>query len=99
MAGFFQSLHSAYPGAQVLAITPYGARMAKKTRKLGPFGAVGESIRRECARYGYTVVDGLSLVPHDSRYFYDARLHPNAEGFDHYFANLIGAVRQTLKIE
>ena len=60
---------------------------------------MGEAIRRECAKYGYTVIDGLSLVPHDSRYFYDARLHPNAEGFGHYFANLIGAVRQTLKIE
>ena len=99
MAGFFQNLHSAYPGAPVLAITPIWRADGEELPRFGPFGAVGEAIRRECAKYGYTVIDGLSLVPHDSRYFYDARLHPNAEGFGHYFANLIGAVRQTLKIE
>ena len=98
-AGFFQNLHSAYPDAPVLAITPIWRADGGEMRKLGPFGAVGESIRRECAKYGYTVVDGLSLVPHDPKYFRDEYLHPNMEGFDWYFANLTGAVRQTLKIE
>ena len=47
------------------------------------------SIRENALQYGFTVIPGIDLVPHDPGFFSDASLHPNDAGFDYYADNLI----------
>ena len=58
-------------------------------RAMGDFSVAEEVISDVCGKYeNVTVIPGLSLVPHDSRYYGDLRLHPNDSGFEYYFKNL-----------
>ena len=40
------------------------------------------------------VIDGQELVPHETGYYADGRLHPNDAGFEHYFKNLWRIVQE-----
>ena len=66
--------------------------MAEK--EFGPFPELEEEIRAAVKVYdNMEVISGFGLVPHDEAYYADLRLHPNDEGFSHYFANL----KETIK--
>ena len=42
---------------------------------------------------GVTIVKGFDLVPHEEQYYGDLWLHPNDEGFEKYFENLVHFIK------
>jgi lysophospholipase L1-like esterase len=55
------------------------------------------AIAKICAEHGHPVVDGLTLVPHDSANYLADGLHPNDTGYSHYAPNLAAAIAPLLK--
>lgn len=94
-----QNIADNYPHAQVFAITPvWRGDQEKRERKMGPLSAVEQHIRTIAADFpDVTVISGMDLVPHDSRYFADVILHPNDSGFAHHFNNLWSQIKTALK--
>ena len=66
-------------------------------KPVGPFHDV-EGIIRNAVKdlNNVTVVRCFDMVPKDTDLFADLRLHPNDEGFDHYFRNLYQAVSEAI---
>ena len=92
--GFFTELYKNYPDAKIFAITPIWRASMNNTRQFDSFFDIDKGIRAATQNMpNVLVIDGQTLVPHDTKYFADGRLHPNDEGFDHYFNNLWEAVK------
>lgn len=86
---FLWNLRENYPNAQMLLLTPIWRKDHTLERPAGPFESVDTYIHEVAQSMPNTIVlRGMELVPHDSRYFSDLRLHPNDEGFHYYFTNL-----------
>ena len=43
-------------------------------------------------KHGFTPVNGLNLVPHDTKYFHDHSVHPADSGFNFFTENLLKAI-------
>ena len=56
------------------------------------FVLVPKKLMEIAEKYGFTVVNGMNLVPHDTKYFQDHSVHPADSGFNHYAENLIKAI-------
>ena len=89
-AAYLELAKNAYEGTKRYVITPIW-RYDSWERAMGSFDECIEIIRREAEIRGFTVIDGLSLVPHDKTFFSDA-VHPNALGFSLYAQNLIKTI-------
>lgn len=96
-AGFYHSLSQRYPTAKIFAITPIWRADQERITKLGEFSRASEYIH-EITRDlpNVTVIDGIDLVPHETDLFSDRYLHPNDEGFAHYFNNLFAEIQKYL---
>ena len=87
---FFTNLVENYPETKIYAITPTWRKDHTLEKPFGAFEKVEQIVRSIAAEFeNITVISGFDFVPHDENYFADLRLHPNDEGFKHYFANLI----------
>lgn len=85
---FFENLSANYPTTKIYAITPIWRKDMHDERKF-EFSYTEEAIREAVKGISnVTVISGMTLVPHEEKYFGDKRLHPNDEGFEHYFGNL-----------
>ena len=85
----YASLRKNYPEARIFAITPIWRAAINEKRAFDSFFDIEKGVREATAGMeNVTVISGIDLVPHESRYFGDGTLHPSAEGFDHYFKNL-----------
>ena len=94
---FFQKLEMRYPNAKVFVITPIWRADMEPPRRFSSFYDIDKGIRAATANMkNMTLVDGIDLVPHDTKYFADGRLHPNDAGFEYYFQNLWSAVQKAL---
>ncbi len=91
-AGFFGNLRASYPASKIVAITPIWRRDGAEDRAFGNFADLDRVIR-DCAAScdGVTVITGYEFVPQDEKLFADLRLHPNDEGFAHYFESFVKA--------
>lgn len=86
---FYTALTKNYPNAKIFAITPIWRKDHEAWRPFGPFVNVEKDIREAVESLeNVTVIPGFDFVPKDPDYFSDLSLHPNDEGFDHYFNNL-----------
>jgi len=86
---FFANLCANYPNVPVLVITPIWRKNLHESKPCGAFESVDALIREQAAAFGnITVVNGFSFVPQDTSLFADGWLHPNDQGFAHYFASL-----------
>lgn len=86
---FYRLLAEGYPKARILALTPIWRKDHEAEKEMGEFSRVGEWIEETTAQYSnITVIRGFDLVPHDSRYYSDGRLHPNDDGFREYYEGL-----------
>ena len=86
---FFKNLAENYPDSQIYALTPIWRKLMYMEKPAGPFTDVPKIIREATAPYkNITVIEGMEHVPHDSAYFADTTLHPNDQGFIHYFTSL-----------
>ena len=93
---FFKSLYNKYPDSKIFAITPIWRKDFEEKRCFGSFFAVEKDIKDICGKFdNISVISGWNLVPHDEKYFADLRLHPNDDGFMHYFSNLVEEIRKT----
>lgn len=94
---YFEKLRSVYPDATIITITPIW-RQDNAATKVGEFEDARAQIAKIAAEYGAFVVDGIDLVPHESKYYGDSIcLHPNDEGFEHYANNLYEAIKDIIK--
>jgi lysophospholipase L1-like esterase len=92
---FYKNICANYPDSKVFALTPiWRADLDMKTG-FGSFFDV-EKVIREAVKdlKNVTVISGFDLVPHDAELYADLRLHPNDEGFAHYFNNLSSQIKQ-----
>lgn len=97
LAGFMKGLSVRYPEAKVFIVTPLwrGNYLATDT-KAGTFAQVSADIRAEAEKYGFTVIDGMGLLPHEPAYFMPDVLHPNDEGHALYGKNLAAEIKKYL---
>lgn len=94
---FYTNLLTAYPKAKVFAISPIWRPNWTEIKAFSSFGDIEQGIREATkGADNVTVISGFDLVPHDSDYYGDLRLHPNAEGFDHYFQNLWNKIKDKI---
>lgn len=94
---FFEKLAKNYPGVKTFVITPIWRVNYEMERDFDSFFEIDAAIRQTVANMeNVTVISGFDLVPHSTDYFGDYGLHPNLEGFDHYFKNLWKQIEQAL---
>ena len=77
-----------YDGKHRFVITPIW-RARSTTMPMGDFEEARRIIEKEAMDLGFTVIDGMELVPHSPEYYADEWLHPNSEGFGLYAENLV----------
>jgi lysophospholipase L1-like esterase len=94
-----QAVTDNYPKAQVFSITPvWRGDQEKRERKMGPLSVVDRHIRAIAADFpNVTVIPGIDLVPHALKWYADAGLHPNDDGYGYYFENLWPKIKAALK--
>lgn len=86
---FFEALRKNYPHTPIVVITPIWRVEYYERRSFGAFQEVDGFIREVLAEFdNITILQGYDFVPHDVSYFADRRVHPNDNGFAHYFEHL-----------
>lgn len=86
---FYQTLRKNYPNTPIYVITPIWRADGQKEVEFGLFEDVEKDIREAVKGIdNLTVIRGYDLVPKDTSYFADLRLHPNDKGFEEYFESL-----------
>ncbi len=97
LAGFMKGLAERYPNAKVFVATPiWRGNYLATDKKAGSFESVTELIKAEAEKYGYTVIPGMELVPHDPTFFVADVLHPNDMGHLWYGEQLAKEIRKHL---
>ena len=95
--GMLAALRDLYPNAKFATILPIWRADSHMQKPTGTFEEIREVIREAAARFDATVIDGLTLVPHVTSVFADARLHPNEFGFQFYAENLLPHLKAILE--
>lgn len=91
---FLKSLSINYPYSRIFAITPIWRKdmdMPDKFCRFEELDGVIYSLAEDIENV--SVISGIDLVPHDEKLYGDLRLHPNDEGFEHYFKNLYSNIK------
>ena len=97
-ADFYTALAARHPKARIFALTPIARGDLQEGGTFGPLARVGEKIREVAAgAKNITVIDCTNAVPREVAFFSDDFLHPNDEGFSHYFENLTREMRKYIK--
>ncbi len=81
-----------YPDKTVYVISPIWRLDHELVRPAGTLQEVRAYIIEQIEAHGFTHIDGWKLVPHDSDYFADVKLHPNDMGMSVYAEQLIKAI-------
>lgn len=86
---FYENLRKNYPKSKIFAITPIWRKDMHEQRKFGDFVKVEADIKDAVKELeNVTVISGFDFLPQDERFYADKKLHPNDEGFEHYFKAL-----------
>ena len=94
---FYENLQKNYPGVPVFVITPIWRADRDADRPFGAFDDVEATILKNAAGFPQIrVIRGYDLVPHDEKYFVEAKLHPTTEGFMHYSKNLCTIIEKLI---
>ncbi len=91
-AAYLDKVKAAYGNKKVYCILPIWRGDKKMLREKATYDRCVSYIRAEEEARGFTVIDGMTLVPHDRRFFREDVLHPNDLGFSFYAENLIKAM-------
>lgn len=86
---YLSTVKSWYPDAKVYCITPLWRLGGDIVRSSGTLAQVRQVIIDQIEAHGFTHIDGYKLVPHDSQYYADKRLHPDDLGMSIYAEQLI----------
>lgn len=95
-AAYLHAVAQANSGSKLFCVTPIWRRIGSVVRAAGTLADVRKVIGQIAASLGYTVVDGLSVVPHRLEYYADKGTHPNDLGFMQYAMNLSKVLKQHL---
>lgn len=95
-ATYLARVAQANPGSKLFCITPIWRQIGTQVKAAGTLSDVRKVIGQIAASLGYTVIDGLSLVPHTLDYYADKGTHPNDLGFMHYALALCKILRSHL---
>lgn len=88
IAAYFKRYNELYEGIKTYVITPAWLSDAKEnTEKMSLLLKIAKEVKRTSENYGFTVIDGQSIIPHNKRYYSDDA-HPNDLGFAHFALNL-----------
>lgn len=91
---FYSNLQNTYPGVKTFVISPIWRPNWQEIAAVGAFSDIEKEIRLATENMeNVTAISGSDLVPHDTDFYGDGRLHPNNEGFDHYFENLWSIIK------
>ena len=94
---FYETISRNYPEAKIFAITPIWRKDMNAEMIFGDFEQVEMSIRHSVKELkNVTVISGFEFVPKEEKFFADLRLHPNDEGFGHYFNNLYDEIKSKI---
>lgn len=86
---FLSRLRQQFPKAKLFVLAPIWRKGYEIPNQFGHFEEVAQHLQDICKGLPDTVViDCFSFVPHDPAFYQDKNLHPNDEGFAHYFENL-----------
>ena len=97
LRGFMKGLSLRYADAKVFIVTPiWRGNWEDPTKKAGSFLQVAAEIRAEAEKYGFTVIDGMKLMPHDPTFFMPDVLHPNDIGMLWYGEQLAREIQKSL---
>lgn len=87
---FLRTIRQKYPKAKIIVISPIWRKDFMDERPFGDFKKIDEDLRTVVEGIdNIVVIRGFELVPHQEQYFGDLQLHPNDEGFEEYFKNVI----------
>ncbi|MBQ7916769.1 MAG: SGNH/GDSL hydrolase family protein [Firmicutes bacterium] len=94
---FYSLLSQNYPSTPIFALTPIWRKDRDAVTAVGSFDSV-EPLVRELTQDlpNVIVISGADLVPKDENYYADFSLHPNDEGFNHYYHNLYKKIKAEL---
>lgn len=95
-AEYLDRLLAIYRDQKMICITPIWRADGDTVYAAGTHPDVCRVIAEEAKKRNFTVIDGYSLVPHNTELFADGFLHPNDAGFSHYAKNLIKVLDQYL---
>lgn len=96
--GFIDKIAEKYSKVPVFVITPLWRKDYLEVNKTGSFFDMVAMIIRACSKHSHiTVVDGMTLVPHEEKYFGDKELHPDDNGYGMYAYNLIKEINKVYK--
>lgn len=73
---YFAKLYKIYPNAKTYVITPVWRGNDMTHDRLRKLDVINNSIKEECNKYNYTVIDGLKIAPNMMEAFPDG-IHPN----------------------
>lgn len=86
---FLSRLSTHYPTAKLFVLAPIWRQAWQETRVFGQFRDVSKELECACRKLPNGIfIDCFDFIPPEAKYFKDQVLHPNDEGFDHYFENL-----------
>ncbi len=85
---FMDEIVRQFGDKRVFVITPIYRSDWQKSKKMGTFAQARALVREEGERCGFTVVDGMELVPHNGDFMADA-VHPNDLGFGVFAERLV----------
>jgi lysophospholipase L1-like esterase len=95
VAEYYRHLLAIFPSTPIYVITPIwrGDTELDSAHKI-PFEQIAQIIQKETALYpAITIIDGMTLLPHDFAYFSDGYLHPTAEGFSIMANNILAQAK------
>lgn len=84
-----------FAGKNIFGISPLWRINHKEIRSVGTFEACCDIVKNAHRSHGITLIDGATLVPHQTQFFTDG-LHPNDNGHDCYAQNLLLQLRPYL---
>ena len=90
---YLDKLKKIYKTAKVCVLTPiWCLRYDEEESFKEMFDEYAGKLNELTVKYGFLSVNGLSLVPHDTKYFQDHSVHPADSGFNYYASNLQKAI-------
>lgn len=94
---FYENLSKNYPESKIFAITPIWRKEMYEEREFGAFENVELFIKDAVSDLkNVKVIRGFDFVPKEEKYFADLILHPNDEGFVHYYKNLYSQIKSVI---
>ena len=92
---FYKTVSELYPDAKIFGITPPWNKNFDNTSKRMTFTQIADEIEILTSDLkNVTIIRGDNLIPHDEKFFGDLFVHPNNDGFDHYFKNLYNEIKK-----